>query len=769
MYKDSRKKILMITEWYDPGFKAGGPIQACKNVVTCLKEEYDFLILCSDRDHGDKEPYPGIPQDEWLVIEKGVQIWYASSDFMRSDRILKLLQETKPDFVYFNSMYSYRYTLLPLWVMLKNRFHGKIILAPRGMLHKGALEKKYLKKSIFLKLFLLIGWSRRIIFQATDEQEQKDIQRFFTGKVNVSVVEDIPTLNQQPWHSIEKKEGSLKCIFLSRIHPKKNLHFFLNLLHDINPEIQILFDIYGSNDHAEYMEQCEKIVAGLPPHIQVRFMGAITFNKVFETLRSYHVFVLPTLGENYGHAIFEALTTGVPVLISDQTPWRNLETRRMGWDISLHQKELFAKAVVQAAGWNQNEYDDWGHSAYLYAREYMRDLHALAKYRQLFCSPARKVILLFTDWYEPGYKAGGPIQSCKNIVTMLEGEYDFFIICSDRDLGDKAPYKNIPVDEWVKVSDTTHIWYASPKFINRKSLKKIIETTRPDFVYFNSMYSALYTLLPLWVLLRNSYSGTIILAPRGMLHKGALKRKYFKKYVFLRLFRFIAWHKKVIFHATNKQERGDILLFFTTKAKITVLDNIPNTSIRNWSPKLKRPGELKCIFISRIHPKKNLYFFLKVLTEIESDVNLVFDIYGVEEDKKYVADCKQLLPLLGSNIRVEFKGPIPYDQVSGTMQQYHLFVLPTLGENYGHVIYEALSVGDPVLISDQTPWRNLLEIKAGWDLAINDKSKFKAAVQQAACWNQDEYNEWSKNAAMLAEKSVDIPKLFEKYMKLFDQ
>jgi glycosyltransferase involved in cell wall biosynthesis len=252
-----------------------------------------------------------------------------------------------------------------------------------------------------------------------------------------------------------------------------------------------------------------------------------------------------------------------------------------------------------------------------------------------------------------------------------------------------------------------------------------------------------------------------------MLHKGALKRKYFKKYVFLRLFRFIAWHKKVIFHATNKQEMADILLFFSTKAKITVLDNIPNTSIRHWSSKLKKPGELRCIFISRVHPKKNLYFFLKVLTEMRTDLKLVFDIYGMEEDKNYANDCRQLLPSLGSNVHVEFKGPIPYNLVSETMHRYHLFVLPTLGENYGHVIYEALSAGDPVLISDQTPWRNLIEMKAGWDLSLNEKNKFKAAIREAGSWNQEEYDEWSKNAAKLAETSVDIPRLFEKYMKLF--
>ncbi len=88
-------------------------------------------------------------------------------------------------------------------------------------------------------------------------------------------------------------------------------------------------------------------------------------------------------------------------------------------------------------------------------------------------------------------------------------------------------------------------------------------------------------------------------------------------------------------------------------------------------------------------------------------MKLSFDVYGVEEDRSYAQDCKELSSSLGENIRVEFKGPIPYTDVYRTMQAYHIFVLPTLGENYGHVIYEALSAGDPTLISDQTPWRGL--------------------------------------------------------------
>ncbi len=75
---------------------------------------------------------------------------------------------------------------------------------------------------------------------------------------------------------------------------------------------------------------------------------------------------------------------------------------------------------------------------------------------------SRQKILMFTDWYEPGFKAGGPIQACRNVVAGLKGTYDFFILCSDRDLGDQVPYKGIPVNQWIQIETRVNIWYASP-------------------------------------------------------------------------------------------------------------------------------------------------------------------------------------------------------------------------------------------------------------------------------------------------------------------
>ena len=758
----------MFADWYDPGYKAGGPIQACKNVVAVLKAQYDFYIICSDRDLGEKSPYQGIRVNEWQQHEQDVKILYASPDFISKKNLLHQVTTVGPDFVYFNSMYSLKYTLLPLYVLLHNPFKGKIILAPRGMLHKGALRQKFLKKYIFLWIFQLIGWSRRIIFQATDEQEVKDIRMFFSQKVKVILVEDIPTADPVPLQHRQKIPGELRCVFLSRIHPKKNLHYFLERLNTIDPSFQISLDIYGVEDHAGYSEQCKKYAASLPSNIKVQFFGALPFNQVFETLRRYHLFILPTLGENYGHAIFEAMSTGTPVLISDQTPWRNLKHQQIGWDIPLNHPHEFEQAIKYATSWNQAEFDQWSERTHHFSEEYMHSLEAFRKYMQLFTQNERKRILLFIDWYEPGFKAGGPIQSCRNIVNMLKDEFEFYIVCSDRDLGDKGPYKNMPLNEWVRPERNVNIWYASPSFITRDNISRIMGNTNPDYVYLNSMYSPRFTLLPLWTLFRERFAGKIILAPRGMLHKGALQRKYFKKYVFLRLFRFIGWHKRLLFHATDNQEFEDIRLFFTKEARIVIAENIPGTNQDQWKAKQKEPGELSCVFVSRIHPKKNLYYFLKVLSEIRDDVKLAFDVYGVEDDRGYAAHCRQMRSELNGNIRVGFKGPLPHHKVFETMRDYHLFVLPTLGENFGHAIFEALSAGDPVLISDQTPWRGLEKLKAGWDIPLQKSEKFKEAIKQAVAWNQDEYNEWSRNAFNFAKNRMDINKLFEKYSQLFE-
>ncbi|MCB8933280.1 MAG: glycosyltransferase, partial [Chthonomonadaceae bacterium] len=62
-------------------------------------------------------------------------------------------------------------------------------------------------------------------------------------------------------------------------------------------------------------------------------------------LQAYDAFFMPTHGENFGHAIWEALAAGLPVVISDKTAWRGLEAAGAGWDLPLSDEAAFTRVV----------------------------------------------------------------------------------------------------------------------------------------------------------------------------------------------------------------------------------------------------------------------------------------------------------------------------------------------------------------------------------------------------------------------------------------
>lgn len=379
----------------------------------------------------------------------------------------------------------------------------------------------------------------------------------------------------------------------------------------------------------------------------------------------------------------------------------------------------------------------------------------------------KKKILICIDWYEPGFKAGGPIQSCKNLVAQFGNNYEFYILTSDRDINEKEPYADITTNKWVKQSSHAHVWYASPGNLNLKKLQQIIRSLTPDIVYFNSMFSKCFTLIPLLALKLIRFGGRVILAPRGMLHSGALKQKGLKKKLFLQFFRLTGWVGRLQFHATDEQEQKDINAFFP-KANVKVAANIPNVDDAMLSLPIKRKDELHAIFISRIHPKKNLHFLLQLFKQLKPEQKLTFDIYGVNDDQAYANQCKELAGALPDNVFVNFHGPIVSREVLAAIKKSHVFMLPTLGENFGHAVFESLTAGRPVLISDQTPWRGLAAVKAGWDLPLAQKQTFLNVIEQLLNMEQDEFNGWVNGAKTHSVNYLARQDYFSTYNKLFN-
>lgn len=375
-----------------------------------------------------------------------------------------------------------------------------------------------------------------------------------------------------------------------------------------------------------------------------------------------------------------------------------------------------------------------------------------------------KKILIFSQWFLPAYKAGGPIQSVYNLVQRLSEEYDFSIVASDRDLFQTEPLPNVTFNEWTKVNGIPII-YLTPDQQNSSNFKRIIYEGGFDVIYLNSMFALKYAVLPLWIAL--NLNKKVVLAPRGMLGKGAMKVGRTKKMLFLKVFKLLGWHKKVLWQATADSEQREIKDLFGEKATIKIAPNLSKLMELAPPSRLKEPNTLRLFFLSRIAVKKNLLGALELLQQVPSELKIQLDIIGPSEDEAYWKSCQKAIEKLPESIQVNYKGSVPNLELTAHIKDSHFLFLPTFNENFGHVIMESWQQACPVIISDQTPWRNLETKQIGWDIALNNKAKFVDAIQTAAKMNQEEYNLWSAAAFEHAKIFCDNPELVKTNAALF--
>jgi glycosyltransferase involved in cell wall biosynthesis len=287
-----------------------------------------------------------------------------------------------------------------------------------------------------------------------------------------------------------------------------------------------------------------------------------------------------------------------------------------------------------------------------------------------------------------------------------------------------------------------------------RSVARLLRETPHDVLYLNSFFALRFTILPLLVRrLRGLPAVGTVVAPRGEFSDGALSLKRFKKQTYIRIGKALGLFRGLKWHASTELEAADIRRALgVEEGDICVASNLssqlPNT------PPPHRPravGEpLRVVFLSRISPMKNLDFALHALSGI--DLPVKFSIIGPEEDAPYSARCRALAAGLPDTVTVDWLGARPPEAVPQAMADHDLFFLPTHGENFGHVIAEALGAGTPVLLSDTTPWRGLDAAGVGRDLPLGDVEPFREALRDAWHQSPEEAAQMRQRAATYARE-----------------
>jgi glycosyltransferase involved in cell wall biosynthesis len=342
----------------------------------------------------------------------------------------------------------------------------------------------------------------------------------------------------------------------------------------------------------------------------------------------------------------------------------------------------------------------------------------------------RPIILVLTDHYVPGFRHGGPIRSIRSLVRSLGEEFDFRILTRDRDAGSSKPFAIRRPGEWQHV-DEGLVRYLSPREL-ALDLWRLLRSTPHDVLYLNSYFSPMFTIFPMILrLLRVLPRKPVVIAPRGEFSPGALGIKTLKKRIWKGLADGLGLYRDATWQATNPEEVTQIEAVVGDHARVYLGPVLPDPGsivddqgIEGATlPKVS--GSARFVFFSRITPMKNLAFAVTILCR-ETVGRVSLDVYGIVDDERYWARCRHLIASCGNpNVVITYRGELPHEQVAPTLARYDLLLLPSRGENFGHVIFEALASGCPVAISDRTPWSRVQDEGAGWVIPLSDESRWK--------------------------------------------
>lgn len=364
------------------------------------------------------------------------------------------------------------------------------------------------------------------------------------------------------------------------------------------------------------------------------------------------------------------------------------------------------------------------------------------------------------------------MRTLQAMVEKLSTTCQFKILTFDRDDGDRAPFAGIRRNEWNEVGQA-QVRYLSPGWAAPVSLVSLLRHTDFDILYLNSFFDPVFSLAPL--LARRCKlipAKPVVIAPRGEFSSGALAQKPLKKAIFLRLARLLDFYKNTILHASTEIEKREIQRALRSEGNgkaLMIRIALNMTLHRAGQPHLQRPakqaGRLKAVFISHVAPKKNLLAAIEIIAVVEGSVS--FDIYGPIGDLPYWEKCQRAMKRCGTAVHINYKGVLAHEHVLETLAHYDVLLLPTLGENFGHVILEALLAGCPVVTSDQTPWRGLGEKKAGWDLPLQAPKRFVEVLQRITEMDEAEHQTWRQGARVLGSAAAENTQVLEDNKNLF--
>ncbi len=326
-------------------------------------------------------------------------------------------------------------------------------------------------------------------------------------------------------------------------------------------------------------------------------------------------------------------------------------------------------------------------------------------------------ILQITPAYKPAFVYGGPTVSVALLSEhLVKGGVEVRVLTTTANgpaelnvaTGTEQQVDGVPVTYFKRITkDHTHF---SPALLTHlwKSVRQY------DVVHVHGWWNTVSMLSAFIATFRGKL---VVISPRGMLSSYSFDNRNSGKKGMLHRFLGKPLLQKSFIHSTTQNEYNAIDKLVKTKG-IFDIPNFVSFNSKEGQAEISDHEELQMVFFSRIEEKKGLDILLNALRYVKHPYHLTIAGDG---EAAYVESLKSIALQNGISDKlswVGFQTGNKFEYLSG----FDLMVLPSHDENFGNVVVESLSVGTPVLLSENVGLSDyVFKNKLGWVCRLDDK------------------------------------------------
>jgi glycosyltransferase involved in cell wall biosynthesis len=298
-------RVLHIVPLVSDGAAGGGPVRGTLRQSAATRSggwDPAILSLWQGRPEAAPRLLDGVP----LVLFKFRRLPGHQFAGAYSFRALWWLIRRRRDYDVFH-VHSGRDLWIVLAMIMLRCMRCNFVLQTHGMLvpRKSPITRLY----DVLLTRAAVGGARWVLYLTS--HERKDLETWIAPSRLVEVINGVDAPNESPVLVTDTP----RAVFVSRIHPRKRLIDLVNAVGALRRDaIPLPLDIFGPDDGD--LDRCMDEVARLGLGDLVTYRGTLPYLDVRERLKTYEIFVLPSIHEPFPNAVLEAMATGMACLIT---------------------------------------------------------------------------------------------------------------------------------------------------------------------------------------------------------------------------------------------------------------------------------------------------------------------------------------------------------------------------------------------------------------------------------------------------------------------